>query len=211
MKTHELISMLAQGAGPAARAPVARRFGLALALGLVLALAAALLTKGPIAAPMLALPAPWIKLGYAGALAVAALWWLARLARPGASGAAALRTVVALVAAMLALGLAMLAAQPAGARLEAVLGASWASCMSSVLALSLPTLGASFWALRGLAPTRLRLAGFAAGLLAGSVGAFAYSLACPESSPVFIALWYTVGIGLCAGLGAALGARALGW
>jgi hypothetical protein len=77
--------------------------------------------------------------------------------------------------------------------------------------LSLPALAAAFWAVRGLAPTRLRAAGFAAGLLAGSLGAFGYALSCPEVSPAFVAVWYTLGIGLTGAVGAGLGPRVLRW
>jgi hypothetical protein len=72
-------------------------------------------------------------------------------------------------------------------------------------------LAAALWALRGLAPTRPRAAGGAAGLLAGAVGAAGYSLACPEASPGFVAAWYTLGIALTGGLGALLGPRLLRW
>lgn len=77
--------------------------------------------------------------------------------------------------------------------------------------MSLPALAAALWALRGLAPTRPRHAGFAAGLLAGAVRACGYALACTESSPAFIAAWYTLGILLTGCLGAALGPRVLRW
>jgi len=75
----------------------------------------------------------------------------------------------------------------------------------------LPALAAALWAVRGLAPTRPWAAGFAAGLLAGSVGAFGYSLSCPEASPAFVAAWYTLGIVLTGAVGAALGPRVLRW
>jgi hypothetical protein len=74
-----------------------------------------------------------------------------------------------------------------------------------------PALAAALWAVRGLAPTRPRAAGFAAGLLAGSVGACGYALSCPEVSPAFVAVWYTLGIALTGALGAALGTRVLRW
>ena len=76
---------------------------------------------------------------------------------------------------------------------------------------SLPALAAALWALRGLAPTRLRTAGFASGVLAGSVGAFGYALSCPEASMSFVAVWYSLGILLTGALGAALGPRVLRW
>jgi hypothetical protein len=115
------------------------------------------------------------------------------------------------VVVMLAIGGAHVALAPAGERAAALLGRSWASCAFTVLALSLPALAAAFWALRGLAPTRLRAAGFAAGLLAGALGALGYALVCPETSPAFVAVWYTLGIVLTAGLGALVGPRLLRW
>jgi hypothetical protein len=80
-----------------------------------------------------------------------------------------------------------------------------------VLALSLPAFAGAVWALRGLAPTRLRLAGFAAGVFAGSLGAFGYSFACPEASAAFVAVWYSVGILLSGLLGAVMGPKLLDW
>jgi hypothetical protein len=67
------------------------------------------------------------------------------------------------------------------------------------------------WALRGLAPTRPRWAGFAAGLFAGSLGALGYALYCPELSPLFVLVWYTAGVLLPAALGALLGPLLLRW
>jgi hypothetical protein len=55
------------------------------------------------------------------------------------------------------------------------------------------------------------MAGFAAGLLAGSVGAIGYSLSCPEASAAFVAVWYSLGIGLTGVAGAILGSRVLRW
>ena len=112
---------------------------------------------------------------------------------------------------MAVLGGVSLASMPAGARLEALLGLSWSACAWRALALSLPALAASVWAVRGLALTRPRSAGFAASLLAGSLGAFGYSLSCPEASPAFVAAWYTLRIAFTAGVGAALGPRVLRW
>ena len=81
----------------------------------------------------------------------------------------------------------------------------------AVFVLSLPALAAALWAVRGLAPTRPRATGLAAGLLADAAGAAGYALACVEPSTLFIAISYTLGIGLCGALGAALGPRVLRW
>lgn len=211
MKTDTLIDLLARGAGPAPRAVAARRLVPAAALGLLLSVALALALIGPIPAAMVATPAPWIKLAYAAAIAASAGWWTARLSRPVARLALPRRAVLAAFGAMALLGAGALLALPAGQRLAALLGHSWSSCPWNVLALSLPALAGALWALRGLAPTRLRAAGFAAGLLAGAVGAAGYALSCDETAPAFIAVWYSLGIAATGLLGALIGPRVLRW
>lgn len=211
MKTDTLIEMLARGAGPVPRALAARRLSPAAIGGLLASAAVAIAWFGSIPAQMYATAVPWTKMGYAGALALAAGWLTACLSRPAAPSVQPRRIAALVVLAMAVIGGASLALTPASARWEALLGHSWSTCPWSVLALSLPALAASLWAVRGLAPTRPRAAGFAAGLLAGSVGAFGYSLSCPEASPAFVAVWYTLGIVLTAALGAALGPRVLRW
>lgn len=211
MNTEDLITMLARQAGPAPRAAAARRLAPALAAGTALGLAGALVFMGPVPAALFAEPGLWLKLVYSAALAAAAVWWAARLARPAAATAVPGRAALAVVAAVLALGGLTLVITPAGSRLAALLGSSWAACPGNVLSLSLPTLAGALWALRGLAPTRPRLAGWAAGVLAGAVGAFSYAFACPEISPAFVAVWYTLGIGLSGALGALIGPRVLRW
>ena len=63
----------------------------------------------------------------------------------------------------------------------------------------------------GLAPTRLRLAGAAAGLLSGAVGALVYSLHCPELAAPFLGFWYLLGMLIPTAAGALLGPRLLRW
>lgn len=208
MKTDDLISMLATGAGPAPRAVVARRLAPAAMLGLSAAAVLALAVVGPVPAEFYALAAPWFKLGYAAALAAVAAWAVGRLARPlprWREPAWALAGVV-----VVALGLSLAAPMPP-ADGAGWLGHSWAECPWNVLGLSLPGLAAGLWAVRGLAPTRLRLAGAAVGLLAGACAAAGYALCCDESALRFVAVWYTAGIALSAGLGALLGPRVLRW
>lgn len=90
-------------------------------------------------------------------------------------------------------------------------GHSVARCLSCIVVLAVPLLLAVLWAYRRFAPTRLRLAGFSGGLLAGAGAAFVYSLHCPENSPLFIATWYGLGMSLPAVLGLVLGPRMLRW
>ncbi len=211
MKTDALIDLLARDAGPAPRALAARRLSPAAIGGLLVSTWAAVAVFGAIPMAMFATPVPWTKMVYAGALALAAGWLTARLSRPAAPSVWAQRVTVAVVLAMALIGAASLVSEPAGVRVAALLGHSWSTCPWGVLALSLPALAASLWAVHGLAPTRPAAAGFAAGLLAGSVGAFGYSLSCPEASPAFVAVWYTLGIALTGAIGAVVGPRVLHW
>ncbi len=211
MKTDELIDLLARGAGAAPKAVAARRLAPVAALGLATSALLALVLFGPIPSAMYGTSAPWIKLGYAASLALAAAWLTARLARPVARLRVPSQAVAAVIAAMAAIGLAALLAAPPAERGAALLGHSWSSCPWNVLALSLPSLAGALWAVHGLAPTRARAAGFAAGLFAGALGAFGYALSCPEVSPTFVALWYSLGIALSGVLGAMLGPRVLRW
>jgi hypothetical protein len=211
MRTDSLIELLARHAGPAPRAVAARRLGPAAAVGLLASIALAVGVLGLVPRAFLATPAPWVKLAYAGALALAAGWLAARLARPVARTRGPLGAIVCVVAAMLALGVADGWATPAPQRLAGLLGNSWTVCPWNVLALSMPALAAGLWALRGLAPTRPRAAGAAVGLFAGGLGAFGYAFACTEPALAFVATWYTLGIAMTALAGAALGPRVLRW
>jgi hypothetical protein len=113
---------------------------------------------------LFAAPAWWIKLAYALALAGAAAWLAARLARPAAPTRLAWAGVAVVVLAMAAIGLAQWGASAPSQRVTLWLGHSWQVCPSTVFGLSLPALALAFWALRGLAPTNPRRAGLAAGL-----------------------------------------------
>ena len=58
---------------------------------------------------------------------------------------------------------------------------------------------------------QIRAATAIARLFAGALGAAGYALACTETSPGFVAAWYSLGIGLTAALGAIVGPRVLRW
>ena len=211
MKTDELIDALATNAGPAPRAVVARRLAPAIAFGVLASTALALLILGPANDAALSAAAVWTKLMYSAALGAAAACLTGRLSRPAAGSTGAALAVAGVVIVFALAGLFSLLATDPGERVNYAFGASWATCPWAVLGLSLPALAATLWAVRGLAPTRARVTGLAAGLLAGASGAAGYALACVEPSTLFIAIWYTLGIALCGALGAALGPRVLRW
>src|SRR5262249_21030662 len=133
-----------------------------------------------------------------------------RAGRPGADMARpALLLALPLLAILLLSALQMSAPQADMPKL--VLGHSSRVCAGLVTLTALPILAATFWALRKLAPTRLTLAGAGAGLFAGAAGAFVYSFHCTEGAAPFIAIWYTLGIGVTTALGASLGRYLLRW
>jgi len=209
MKTDDLIALLAKEAGPAPRALARRRLLPAIALGWLAALAGALMLIGPQPAAFFATIAPWIKLTYAGALLAATASWTARLGKPGLPTTWQPRlALIVLFAMALAGGAAWFgAAEPQ----TALLGKSWPACLRNIPLFALPAFAGIVWAMRGLAPTRLRLCGFAAGIAAGAAGALAYAFACSETSPAFVAIWYSAGIALCGTAGAVVGPKFLRW
>lgn len=211
MKTDDLITMIATQAGPAPRVSVARRLVPAGVVGGLVAAAIVLGVLGLIPAAMFTEPGPWIKIGYASTLAIAAGWLFARLGKPGASGKQATSAVIGVVVVMAMAGVLSYLGTPESERAAALLGHSWLVCPWAILTLSLPVMAGAFWAMRGFAPTNLIFAGAACGMFSGSVAALAYALACTEPAAPFIAVWYTLGIALCGALGAMLGPKLLRW
>jgi hypothetical protein len=214
MKTDELAALLATGAGPVERHAAARRFAAALACGLPAALLAMLATLGmrPDMDEASRLPMFWLKIVFSGGMALAALHAATRLSRPGMHPARMSGVLLAvLLAALWGLGAMKLFGAPPAERAQMIFGVSWRTCPFNIALLSLPVLAAAMWSMRELAPTRLALAGGAAGLLAGSVSAAVYALHCPEMEAPFIAIWYVLGIAIPTAAGALAGPRVLRW
>ncbi|MCA1662608.1 MAG: DUF1109 domain-containing protein, partial [Novosphingobium sp.] len=90
-------------------------------------------------------------------------------------------------------------------------GATWLRCLTAIGLLAPPAFIAISLALRRLAPTRLRLSGFVAGIAAGGIAASAYALWCPETDALFLAAWYALPIVAMGLLGALAGPRLLRW
>jgi hypothetical protein len=213
MRTDELIDLLSADSRAIPRHDPAQRLALGAGAGAVVVLLLVLGWLGP--RPDLARATAggffWIKAAYTGALGVAGFWAVERLGRPGApvNRAAALGASVVLLFGLVALaqGLGMDARQ----RLVAVKGVSWTVCTRNIAILAVPIMGVTLSILRQLAPTRPTLAGFAAGAFSGCLAATLYGLHCPEATFVFVALWYTLGVVVSAGIGAALGRWVLRW
>src|SRR5262249_13857430 len=136
----------------------------------------------------------WVKMAFTGVLSAAALVTTARLARPGGVVGGALWWAVVAFVALWTIGADTLADADSGQRAAIVMGHTWRTCPFNIALLSAPIFAATALALRGLAPTRLRDAGAAAGVFSGALGAFIYALHCPELTAPFIGTWYVLGI-----------------
>lgn len=211
MSTDELIARLGAAERKPARVP--RLLAVAVGAGALAALGLALAMWGPRPdlAAALATAGFWMKAGYAAALALAGGLAVERLGRPGepARRAMALAGLTTLI--VLALAMRELARLPPEAWASVVRGHSWQVCSLRIAAVSLPGFAAALWALRRMAPTRPRLAGAAAGLMAGGLGAAAYSLTCTETAAAFLASWYSLGMAIWAAVGMIIGPRLLRW
>jgi hypothetical protein len=213
MRTEQLVSMLASGETAVEARALPRRYATALgwaAFGATLIMAIFLGVR-PDLSEAAWLPMFWVKLAFPAALLAGALLAAVRLSRPGVPlGGVA----VGLCAPVIAIGLlafvTLIGATPAD-RGALILGDTWSDCLLNISLLSAPAFGALFWAMKGLAPTRLALSGAACGLLAGAMGALIYALHCPEMAAPFLAVWYLLGMLVPTAAGALLGPRLLRW
>lgn len=156
-------------------------------------------------------PAFWAKMAFPLALAAAGLMAADRLGRPGAPvGRGPLVGALAL-AVMALLAVAQLVAAPAAQARALLLGHTLDHCTALIVLFALPVLTGGILAMRRMAPTRLRLAGAAVGIMAGGVSAAVYAIACDETALPFVTLWYGAGIALTGLIGALLGPRVLRW
>ena len=153
----------------------------------------------------------WAKAAFCIAVAILSFAAVARAGRPGTRLNARMLLLATPFVVLGALAAQDLGTATPSARMALWLGETWRSCPFSIAALSLPSLLFLLRALRRLAPTRPVATGFAAGLLAGGIGASAYALHCPEASIPFVATWYSLGMLTSGVLGAVLGARWLRW
>lgn len=212
MQTDDLIAQLSTRLEPVKNGAVTRLLLGAVVVGVagsILMMLAMIGLRHDIAAAITSF-GMWTKLVYTFAIAGFGFWLVERAGRPGAE-----MTRPALLLALPLLAILLLAAlqmsAPDADMPGLVLGHSSRVCAFLVILTAFPTLAATFWALKRLAPTRLTLAGAGAGLFAGAAGAFVYCFHCTEGAAPFIAIWYTLGIVLTAGIGALLGPRFLRW
>lgn len=210
MDTNELVRSLAADHGWRMR-PVGTVLAAALALSLPVAAAMFLGALGVRPDFMAATANPFFVLKFVVmlALAAASIALAVRLARP----AVPIRKVSWLLAVpfgVLVAGIvADLALPQSSAWTARLIGSNALVCVTAIPALALPLLVAALIGLRHGAATRPMLAGAAAGLTAGAIAATFYAAHCIDDSPLFVATWYALALGLVALVGALAGRRVL--
>jgi len=213
VRTDELITMLATSSGAVESGSASKRVAMAMGWGAFGAalLMAVMLGVRPDLSQAVSRPMFWVKIGYATTLLLASLFAVSRLSRPGLALSGVAPVILAPVIAIWILGAVELVGADPGERYRLLIGRTWRSCPELIATLSVPSFVAMMWAMKGLAPTRLRLAGAAAGLVASSIGTVVYSFHCPEMSATFLGCWYLLGMLVLPAVGAMLGPRLLRW
>ena len=211
MQTSELIERLSAELRPTPRR--AQLLGVAIAIGAAVALGLLWLFFGlrPDLQGAMLTGAFWMKWGFTLFTAVIAFTLCARLARPEARPGWWPVALLLPFLAVVAFACLEVSVAPQPERRMMWLGHSAIQCPWCITLFSVPLLVGILWAFRYFAPTRLRLAGFSAGLLAGSAAAVIYSLTCDETSAAFVATWYSAGMLIPAFLGWLIGPRVLRW
>jgi hypothetical protein len=212
VKTNDLIHALAADS-EVHPMPPGRALALALipGVGIALSLHFAVLGLRPHLLTLLGEPRLLFKLCLTFLLAALSGALVSRIARPGA-GIGRITLLLAIVPALLtAANLAELLAVPAAEWGQRLVGTNAVFCLKSIPFLAAAPLVAALLALRQGAPEHPAVAGAAAGLFAGAIGAACYATHCPDDSPLFVAAWYSLAIGFVAAVGAVAGSRCLRW
>jgi hypothetical protein len=213
VETDALIQSLSAKAAPVAPGAVGRRILLGLGLGAVTStlLMIAWLGVRPDIREAMATGMFWVKFAYTVLTGLFLTAALVRLSRPGAKVGPFAVAIAAPLAALVVMAAVRLMRADPEMRMPLMMGASADVCPWRIFVIGLPVLAGAVWAVRGLAPTRLTVAGLAAGGCAGAFGAAIYGFHCNETASPFVAVWYTLGIAAVALLGGLAGARWLRW
>lgn len=212
MKTEELIHALAQDAA-VTEPPPRRVLAVALVTGAILAAIVFAMLLGP--RPDIAEASHQLRFLFkfvvTGALAAAAIALAVQMNGPVEHGRDRMRLLFVPLALIVVALLAELASIPRDMWVTRLVGTNWKLCMVAIPTIAAAPLVAMILALRHGAPSHPGLAGAAAGLVAGAIAATLYAAHCPDDSPLFVAVWYSIAIGIVTVAGALAGHRLLRW
>jgi hypothetical protein len=216
VNTDRLIDILSGNLEPACPGEFEKMLILAMATGGAAAFRLMLATLGPRPDLHSTAHLEWLAVKLIFALSVIGTGapLLVRSARPGFENVTNWAVALFPFFAAIAVALAMLFLDGPQAWKGMLLGArrvSSAHCVLCIPFFAGVPLVALIWALRKGAPTRLKLCGAIAGIVAGGIGAAAYALSCTSDTIPFIAIWYGAAIAICAVVGAQVGPSLLRW
>jgi hypothetical protein len=212
MKTEDFIASLSADA-PQQQMPPRRAFAFALVAGAIVAGGAFLLTLGPRPDFMHAIQTLRFDFKFVVTLvlAISALLVARDMARPEIRRSR-MRPLLLAAPMLLILAVALeMMVVPSDLWMPRLIGHNMRFCTTMIPLFALGPLALLLWAFRRGAPDNPARAGAIAGLIAGGIGAAFYAAHCFDDSPLFVATWYTLAIGLVTGLGALLGSRFLRW
>jgi len=213
VETDALVQSLAAAPAPVATGAVARRVLLGLGLGVATSscLMLAWLGVRPDLSAAMGTGMFWVKFAYTVLTGLFLAAALIRLSRPGAKVGGLALAVVAPLILLVVMAIVRMARADPETRMSLMMGGSADVCPWRIFVIGLPVLAGAVWAVRGLAPTRLTVAGLVAGGCAGAFGAAVYGFHCNETASPFVVVWYTLGMATLAALGGLAGSRWLRW
>jgi hypothetical protein len=215
MNTDRLIDMLSAELEAVSNGRLGKTLILAIVIGGAIAFALMLVTVGPRPDIQSTIHVEWVAVKLLFALSVigTGALMLNRSMRPGLEDTTNWSVVFFPFLIALAVALAVLLGEPQAWR-ELLRGATAISsirCLFLIVFFASIPLAVVMYALRQGAPTRLKLSGGIAGIVAGGIGAAAYAFNCASDTIPFIAIWYGAAIVICAVIGSQLGSRVLRW
>jgi hypothetical protein len=214
MRTDELINTLVGDHASKPR-PKSVAHGLVMAIigGLAISSALFALTLG-VRPDILSALGTWrfdLKLSTNLVLVIVATWVALRLSSPTTNPLSAMRALLVPALLLLAAVGYELVTVPASEWPSRAMGVNGVMCLASIISLSVLPLAATIYTLRQGAPTSPAMVGAVGGLLAGGLGATVFAMHCTNDSPLFVAIWYALAIGLMAMAGLLFGRYVLRW
>ncbi|MBB3932485.1 hypothetical protein GGR25_003543 [Kaistia hirudinis] len=211
MKTNDLIRLLEEDA-PAGMS-LGRRITLALLAGVVVAALLLIVTVGlrHNLASVFETARVIFKVGETLLLAILASALVYRIGKPDLPARTRALMLLVPLGLLVAAVVTELALLPPADWVSSWRGQHAAFCVFFIPVLALAPLAAFLAALKAGAPENPALAGAAAGLAAGAIAAAVYAWHCPDDSPLFVATWYVIAIGIVTAAGGLIGRRSLAW